>query len=350
MSFHSEDGNRLLFPTPPVFCRRLQLVVREEEKGDNLFVRLSPKTVSDLYSVARKYHKNDVVLTSHNGSMDAWSLFDENPSGHVSFLPLCVSFGDGAAIFVSYNGGTCASSSKKDVIEVPRSLLSVTTCDDIPKIVSVHVLSRIEYGVQVLVEPLSFKDWELLEVYCASVKEGGLLSQVSVVYLNQNLTVRINEFDRVKIRVKEITAEVSLNAEDKTHPFWPDFSSDDNDSSKYLKLMNTYRKCLLLIQDTEIIVEPKTRPKTIYTSWLDPFRLIPSDAEWGASLQILSTLTKRSSLHVEPGCVVVETEDWPFDVEWAHIRPEYSNETRVIRVVTSSQIPKKNAGTPIASH
>ena len=113
MSIRSEDGNRSVFPTPAPFCRRLQLVVREEEKGDNLFVRLSPAIALDLCSLARKHHRNDLLSTSQNRSGETWSIFDGKQSACISFLPLCVSFGDGVTIFVSYNGGTCVSSSKE---------------------------------------------------------------------------------------------------------------------------------------------------------------------------------------------------------------------------------------------
>ena len=177
------------------------------------------------------------------------------------------------------------------------------------------------------------------------MKDGGLLSQVSVIYATQNLTVRINEFERVKIRVKEITTRASSNTADKTHPVWPDISTNSSDLGKRLKPTKTSLNCVLLIQDTEIFVEPKTRPKKINARWMGPFRLIPCDVDWGASLHILSKLTELKSFHIEPGCVLVKTEEWPFESEWAHVKPQNSNKMRVARVVTSSQIPKENAGT-----
>jgi len=342
MSFLRDDKSDSSFPTQPSFHRRLRLVVREEEKGDNLFARLPPEVAYDFYSLARKNHRNEQLSTCHDRSGNEWSLFDENPSALVSFLPLCVSFFDNVKIYVSYNGGTFVSSSKHDAIEIPRSMLSATA-DDIPEYVSVHALSRIDHGMHVLVEPLSFKDWELLEAYSAFMKDGGLLSQVSVVYSNQSLTVRINEFERVKIRVKEMNTKATSNVRDEMDPVWPDISTDSSDSDKCLKTMKTHLNCVLLIRDTEIIVEPKTRTKKNDSSWLGPFRLIPSAAEWGASLHILSRLTELKSFHVEPGCVIIKTEEWPFESEWAHIKPENSKKTRITRVVTSSRISKENA-------
>lgn len=318
------------------------MVVREEEKDDNLFARLSPAIAFDLHLLASEHHNNDLVSSSRDRSGNEWSLVDEKPGAFVSFLPLCISFGDGVDIFVSYNGGACVSSSKHDVIEIPRSILSAAS-DDIPEFVSVHALSRVDYGMQVFVDPLSFKDWELLEVYCDFIKDGGLLSQVSVVYPDQILTLRINEVDRVKILLKEITTRASSNTGDKTYTVWPNISTSNSDSGKCLKMTKTHSDCVLLIQDTEIIVEPKTRPEKKDPSWLGPFRLIPSGTDWDSSLQILSRLTERKSFHVEPGCVLVKTEEWPFECEWAHIRPENSNKIRLTRVVTSPRISRRNA-------
>jgi hypothetical protein len=234
-----------------------------------------------------------------------------------------------------------------DTIEVPRSMLSVIS-NNIPDFVSVHSLSCIDHGIRVFVEPATVEDWELLDIYSNLIEEGGLLSQVSVIYPNQHLAIRIDGIDRVKIRVKEVTTRVFSN-QYVVHPIWPDISPDGSSFSKRSLEKTLLPRCVLLIQDTEIIVEPKTRRRRKNNLWLDRFRLIPSDVDWGASFEKLSKTTGRSSFHVEPGCVLVRAEQWPFESEWAQIRTENPNRMRVVRVMTSSRIPRNNAGTSIAS-
>lgn len=219
----------------------------------------------------------------------------------------------------------------------------------IPEFVSVHVLPRVDYGTQVVVEPATVADWELLEIYSNFMEEGGLLSQVSVVYPKQQLAIRIHGIDVVNIRVKQVTTRASSNTIDDVDSIWPDVSSTGNGLSKLSEEKNPLPQCVLLIQDTEMIVEPKARPRKESTEWLDPFQLIPSDLDWGASVDKLSTLTGRIPFHVDPGCVLVKTERWQFKTEWAQIMSEDSNQMRVVRVMTSSRVPKYTAGRSIAS-
>ena len=126
---------------------------------------------------------------------------------------------------------------------------------------------------------------------------------------------------------------------------WPDLPSNQRSTEK-----NPFPKCVLLIQDTEMIVEPKTRQQKKNPSWSNPFRLIPSDFDWGVSLAKLSSLTGRDALHVDPGCVLVKTEEWPFETEWARIKSHDSDETRVVGIMTSPVVPRSSAGTSIASY
>jgi hypothetical protein len=93
--------------------RKLRLIVREEGKGDNLFVRLPSSIAFDLHSLARRQPQNELSAAYPRKSGDAWNIFDEEPNACVSFLPLCISVGDNITIFASYNGGACVSSSEK---------------------------------------------------------------------------------------------------------------------------------------------------------------------------------------------------------------------------------------------
>jgi len=346
MSIRNGESNRSSLPS---YSRRLRLIVREEEKDDNLFVRLSPTAAFDLQSLARRTTTRDDEPFEANEriSEDAWSI-DGEANDSVSFLPLSISIGDDVTIFASFNGGVCESSSQQDSIELPRSMLSRIS-HNVPDFVSVYVLSSVGYATQVLVEPATVEDWELLEIYGDFMEGGGLLSQVSMVYPNQSLTVRVGGgMDRVQIRVTEVTSASSLSLGNDVPSIWPDISSASSSSSSRSGEVgedNTNLLCVLLVQDTEVIVAPKTRPIKKTIPWLSPLRLIPSDTDWGASFEKLSKLTEREDFHVEPGCVLVHSDQWPSDSKWAQIKTNdpTSNQMRVVRVTTSPRIPRHDA-------
>ncbi len=221
---------------------------------------------------------------------------------------------------------------------------------DVPEFVSVYALSRIEYAVQVLVEPASVEDWELLEIYSNLMEEGGLLRQVSVIYPKQPLALRVDGIDRVNIRVKEVRTQDSPDPGNDENPIWPDLPSISSGCGQRSREEKSSPKCVLLIQNTEMIVEPKTRQKKKNPSWSNPFQLIPSDLDWGRSLSKLSSLTGRDPFHVDPGCVLVKTEQWPFESEWAQIKSHNSDQMRVVRIMTSPDVPRSSAGMSIASY
>jgi hypothetical protein len=111
--------------------RRLRLIIREEEKHDNLFARLSPTTASNLHLLARRSSsssssRRDPVLSKKSNSIDerpkdqckrnpnessedSWIIPDEEENNNsISFLPLSIVLGDNdVTIYASYNGGSC---------------------------------------------------------------------------------------------------------------------------------------------------------------------------------------------------------------------------------------------------
>jgi hypothetical protein len=113
--------------SPCSFSRRLRLIIREEEKHDNLFARLSPTTASNLHLLARrssnsnrdsplsnKSYSNDerpkeqYKRNSNESSEDSWMIPDEEENNiSLSFLPLSIILGDNVTIYASYNGGSC---------------------------------------------------------------------------------------------------------------------------------------------------------------------------------------------------------------------------------------------------
>jgi len=329
----------------------LRLLVREEEgKSDNLFARLSLKAVSRLYSRAKR---NLSASLDNEFQYNSWSLGEkDNIDCSTNFLPLLISFRNGTTIYASYNGGCCEqpSISEQEVIELPRSLISSESGEEI---VLVRALSCVEYGVRVLVEPETVEDWELLEMYGDFMEEGGLLNQVSVIYPNQTITLRIGDGnDRVRIRVVEATGDTNFNRNGISTEclVWPELPPVRRGSSSNRDNEDESRRppCVLLIQDTEVIVTPKPRPSKNIPSWSSPLQLIPSDIDWGTSFSTLLNASKRNdTFRVEPSCVLIHHDQWPYESEWAHIQVEHSISsdriTRIVRVTTSSRIPRKNA-------
>ena len=113
---------------PSSFSRKLRLIIREEEKHDNLFARLSLTTVSNLHLLARRRssssncdsvlskksnsnderHKEQCERNPNESSEDSWMIPDEEENNKsISFLPLSIVLGDNVTIYASYNGGSC---------------------------------------------------------------------------------------------------------------------------------------------------------------------------------------------------------------------------------------------------
>ena len=226
-------------------------------------------------------------------------------------------------------------------------MLSADISQNIPEFVSVNVLSSAEYASSVLVEPTTIEDWHFMSIFGEFFEQGGLLSQVSLIYPDQILTLRVGVKDRVSVRVIEAKGSLSNSRINSVPSILPDVSFDTiNSRSNHTHEDIASPPCLLLIQDTEIIVSPKAR-----STWSKPFRLIPSDMDWGNSLEALSGVTKREAFNVEPGCILVHNDQWPFESMWAEIKSKKSasDEKRVVRVMTSVQIPPHDAGTLIVN-
>lgn len=112
--------------------------------------------------------------------------------------------------------------------------------------VTVTAIPRIPDAVSVEMEPFTTSDWESLEVYAERLEEGGLLQQVSVVYPNQMLAIRVGT-EMVRVRVHSDAPVCRLVANTQVHvrpkprpqprsmhhspllrvvPSWDDFSTD----------------------------------------------------------------------------------------------------------------------------
>jgi Peroxisome biogenesis factor 1, N-terminal len=228
------------------------------------------------------------------------------------------------------------------IIELPRSLLpSNIAGSSVPAFVSVQAFPRIEYGTRVDVEPLTTEDWELLEIHSEAMEHGELLNQVSVVYPDQVLRFRVgSNGDQVNIVVKGVQTASSALSESSIWPSIPSHKTSDE--------ITTTTCCVLLVQDTEVVVAPKPRPSKRVSSWTPSLRLLPSDADWGETLDIFKRISALDGeeLSVEPCSVLVNADNWQYDNEWSRVKPEKTkNLERLVRVYTSPAVPLGCAGT-----
>jgi hypothetical protein len=193
-------------------------------------------------------------------------------------------------------------------------------------VVTVQAHAQIPVCTKLLVEPVSVEDWELLEVHSQELELGGLLQQVSVVFANQRLSLKLNR-DSVQVVVKETftTEESSI---------WPTTHQEEWEAPP----------CVLLVQDTEVIVEPKPRPPSEQWS-TPPLRLIPCQEDWSDGMLNLARRAIITSLVVPPGCVLVNPTCWKSDNEWAMIVLESrQDQMPLVRVMTSPLVPEHDTG------
>jgi Peroxisome biogenesis factor 1, N-terminal len=215
----------------------------------------------------------------------------------------------------------------------------------------------IQYGTKVLMEPVTTDDWELLEIHGKMMEHGGLLNQLTVVYHYQHLSIRVGN-DTVNMIVKKIS---SFNDDEQaiSRSVWPSRKTNEVDIDSQPRLSSTTSvkpDCAILVQDTEVIIAPKPRlRKQQSSSWLSPLQLIPSDQDWGDTLEILCRYSGTDPFRVDHGCIIISDEIWTFDSDWAMMRkagPDTVKQITVpcvastlVRVVRSSTIPSRNAGT-----
>ena len=118
----------------------------------------------------------------------------------------------------------------------------------------------------------------------------------------------------------------------------------------------------MLMQNTEVVITPKPRPRRKQSLWSKPLQLIPSDEDWGSAFEFLFRNSDSDYGRIDPGCIVVSELFWEFDSEWATIRKAVStnaskkesdrpgSETTLVRIVRSRTVPPAKAGTKITEN
>lgn len=154
--------------------------------------------------------------------------------------------------------------------------------------VDVRPLPMIYNAESVHLEPLSAKDWELLEIHADELESGSLLSQVCVIYPNQKLPIRLGRYgDIAWVKVLGIGFDRSghhAGSESDSECSSDRFSNVDE---------NVWHECLRLVANTEIVVVPKLRADDSPERSLPirNLRVYPNDKDYGSEMKDLFAIS-----------------------------------------------------------
>lgn len=206
-------------------------------------------------------------------------------------------------------------------------------------------------ATRVQVEPCTTQDWELLEVHADVLEGGGLLKQLSLVYRDQLVALTVNDSRNVKDHIHIMVKEISTAVEE-SRSIWPE-SSDDSPP------FTSTREVAMLSNSTEIVITPKPRKNTLGPqSWSTPLQVVPGALDFRQQTStnrhnnILSGLRQLPT--VPPGCVLVHPDSSlvnsiPTETHWMQMKASTTSSTegviRLVRIVFSSDIPLRSAGT-----
>ena len=154
----------------------------------------------------------------------------------------------------------------------------------------VRALPVIDNAESVHLEPLSAKDWELLEIHADELESGSLLSQVCVIYPNQRLPIRLGRYgDIAWVKVLGIGFDRSghhAGSESDSEISSDEFNNLDE---------NVWHECLRLVVNTEIVVVPKLRADDDSPEQSLPtcnLRVYPSDKDYSSEMKDLFVTSK----------------------------------------------------------
>lgn len=218
---------------------------------------------------------------------------------------------------------------------MPRALFSESSSP--PSALLVKALSWIPKCTRLDVDPLTVADWELLEAHAEALEQGGLLQQVSVVYPGQLISLQMGR-DVARVVVKDVNEDTSA-ADDNVWPADPQSLSQ-----------STKTCCVLLMQDTEVVIAPKTRPRRNDDEVGPPLRLCPCDLDFGAAMRDLASVQKIELLTVPPRCVLIHgTTSGRDSPSWAWASSSSKEDSNdqcmaLVRVISTPEVPPKHAG------
>jgi hypothetical protein len=164
-----------------------------------------------------------------------------------------------------------------DSIELPTEAVASSVNLVVGTSVVVNSLPFVADAATITVDPISTRDWELLELYAGTLESGSLLNQVSVVYPGQVLSLSVGGgagSDYARVRVNDTNMEGYC--------------------------------CQRLVADTEITVLPKARAKPPTPS--PPFRLIGTSDDYSPTMKTVTQHEGLSLLSMPPGTMLIHPE------------------------------------------
>lgn len=203
-------------------------------------------------------------------------------------------------------------------IDLPPGLLSSSNTASVTVTALVSVCS----AKDLLVEPVTTEDWELSQIDAAWLENGGLLQQISVVYVNQIIPLLLsNGSDVARIRVMPPSPQKSG---------WP---TDEN---------TTDPMCFHLVDDTCVSVAPKPRKEQT----VPKLRLYPTRGDYGdAEIQLASHLNVNL-VSIDQCTVAIHPNTLLAYNARTMIGTVRSNEEfSIVRIVSCLNVPEHHIGT-----
>ena len=163
-----------------------------------------------------------------------------------------------------------AGNNADGLIDLPQCLLPDSVRYDMkdqPTFVTVHALEYMDGASELFVDPVTWEDWELLQHNAATLEEGRLLQQISVVYSGQVIRLAMSNGARASLVV--LPRNFERNDENRV---WPKDATADsiNHGGRY--------PCYRLLADTQVIIAPKPRIPQHPVQHL--FQLIPTRQDY----------------------------------------------------------------------
>lgn len=201
-----------------------------------------------------------------------------------------------------------------NIIELPRELFKDQESKSLAS-VWVEPISMPRTAEKISVDPLSWRDWELLEAR-SSLLEDILLRQITIVFPEQIVPLQISNgvIARVCVQKSGFTAYESIWEEDTGSPL-----------------------CLCLKNNTSIIVSPKPR----LSSRNPLLRLVPCMEDYNESMELFFKSVKGNIVHVPPFSAAVHPDTlnqipgYSQQSTECNVRLQYDEKTRVARKETA---------------
>jgi len=285
------------------------------DKSTTCFARLHPNTAKALIAL-----QVDKIAGIHD-NLNSWTY---DPFKTIDFLPLKLTTSSPdtdpnvptkttcSTYFISYNGGPCE---EENVIEIP-DFMTPNKYMITDGIIRVEPLFEIQNAGLIEIKPLKSDYWELIEIFAEKLENDILLSQISVVYPDQIITLVLGN-DTVKVQVlpsrfismSHLNASLQESEGDtdnlpkvmQKQTFCKESSLDicDSDSFSIESDESTperpgMEKCLRLVPNTQVVIISNQRftnrkkdSNNIHSSLSGPFQIHPSQEDFTDEMKTL---------------------------------------------------------------